>query len=119
MTEIKIKRVYEAPEATDGYRILVDRLWPRGEKKDEVPYDLWAKEISPSDSLREWFHEDTDGRWKEFKEKYMKELKQMPAMKELEEKIKDQKKITLLYSSKNTEKNNAVIVEEYLQKELK
>lgn len=119
MTHVNIKRVYEEPETSDGYRILVDRLWPRGEKKEEFPYDFWAKEIAPSNELREWFHEDTDGRWKEFKSKYMGELKEMPAMKELVDKIKDQKTVTLLYSSKNTEKNNAVIVEEYLQHEFK
>lgn len=118
MTQINIKRVYDGYESSDGYRVLVDKLWPRGEKKDEVHYDYWAKELAPSDSLREWFHEDIDGRWEEFKKKYHKELQDMPATQELIDKIRGQKRVTLLYGSKNKEKNNAVIIEEYLRNQL-
>lgn len=58
MTQIRIKRVYEEPDATDGYRVLVDRLWPRGIKKEHLKYDVWEKDITPSPELRKWFHED-------------------------------------------------------------
>jgi len=61
MTQIKIKRVYENPEAEDGYRVLVDRLWPRGMKKEYLKYDVWEKDITPSPELRKWFHEDMAG----------------------------------------------------------
>ena len=70
MTEIKIKRVYEDPSDTDGYRVLVDRLWPRGMKKEHLKYDYWAKELTPSSDLRKWFHDDVPGHWKEFAEMY-------------------------------------------------
>ena len=75
MTKIKIKRVYEpTPSDTDGYRVLVDRLWPRGMKKEHLKYDYWAKELTPSSDLRKWFHDDVPGHWKEFAEMYRKEL---------------------------------------------
>lgn len=119
MTEIKTKRTYQQPEASDGYRILVDKLWPRGEKKEEVPYDFWAKDIAPSDELRKWFHTDADSHWNEFREKYKRELQHSPATKELIEKIKGQKTVTLLYSSKDTDDNNAVVLKEYLDDALK
>lgn len=119
MTEIKTKRVYQEPEASDGYRVLVDKMWPRGEKKEEVPYDVWAKDIAPSDQLRKWFHSDMDAHWNEFREKYKKELQHSPAVKELIDNIKGQKTVTLLYSSKDTDDNNAVVLKEYLQNVLK
>lgn len=63
MTQIRIKRVYEEPDATDGYRVLVDRLWPRGIKKEHLKYDVWEKDITPSPELRKWFHEDQAEHW--------------------------------------------------------
>lgn len=63
MTQIRIKRVYEDPDAADGYRVLVDRLWPRGMKKEHLKYDAWEKDITPSPELRKWFHEDQAGHW--------------------------------------------------------
>ena len=74
MTQIRIKRVYDDPEKRDGYRILVDRLWPRGIKKECLQYDEWAKEITPSPRLRSWFHNDISGHWEEFTSMYREEL---------------------------------------------
>lgn len=74
MTQIKLKRIYEDPEPTDGYRIFVDRLWPRGMKKEAVHFDLWEKDITPSPELRGWFHQAPDERWNEFAALYRKEL---------------------------------------------
>lgn len=116
MKEINIKRAYDKPETSDGYRVFVDKFWLRGEKKEDFHYDFWAKNIAPSDSLREWFHEDTDKHWEEFKSKYLAELKDSLGIRELEDKIKHKKVVTLLYGSKNVEKNNAVIVKEFLEK---
>lgn len=75
MTEIKIKRVYEDPSDTDGYRVLVDRLWPRGMKKEHLKYDYWAKELTPSSDLRKWFHDDVPGHWKSLQRCIEKNLK--------------------------------------------
>ena len=119
MTQIKIKRVYEPEEKSDGYRVLVDRLWPRGIKKEDLHFDLWAKDITPSTELRQWFHEDEENHWKEFKKKYTQELKISAAVKEFVEKIKAQKTVTLLFASKNAAENHALILREYLEKALK
>lgn len=116
MNEIKIKRVYEPQKSPDGYRVLVDKLWPRGESKEDFHYDYWAKDVAPSTQLREWYHEDPENRWEEFKKKYTKELQQSEGMKDFMEHIKGKKAVTLLYSSKNTQKNNAVVLQEYLEK---
>ncbi len=119
MTKVNIKRVYEEPKKSDGFRVLVDKLWPRGVKKENLPYDLWAKDITPSTELREWFHEDEDGHWKEFRKKYTKELKTNPGMKAFLEQAKGKKTITLLYASKNAAENHALILQEFLEKALK
>jgi len=107
---IKIKRIYEPAANDDGFRILVDRLWPRGLSKENAKVDLWLKDIAPSDDLRKWFHHDTK-KWKEFKSKYQKELE---AKKELLNKIKQIEKekriVTLLYSAKDKEHNNAIVL---------
>ena len=79
---IQIKRVYEAADPADGFRILVDRLWPRGIRKDALPYDLWPKDLTPSPALRRWFHEDPDGRWAEFSQRYRSELATAPSLDE-------------------------------------
>ena len=76
MTRIKIKRAYEKPEPDDGFRVFVDRLWPRGMRKEDFRYDLWAKQIAPSAALRRWYHEDMPGRWEEFGRRYAAELRQ-------------------------------------------
>ena len=79
MTQIRIKRVYEEPDATDGYRVLVDRLWPRGIKKEHLKYDVWEKDITPSPELRKWFHEDQAEHWEGFAAMYRKELENSEA----------------------------------------
>ena len=112
---IKIKRIYESPTRSpdDGKRILVDRLWPRGLRKDEVVLDEWMKELSPSSELRKWFAHDPD-KWREFKKRYRQELK---GKDEIIEHLKNDAKhitLTFLYSAKDTEHNNAVALKEFL-----
>ena len=119
MTKVKIKRVYETEDKSDGYRVFIDKLWPRGVKKENLHYDLWEKDIAPSIPLREWFHEDEDGRWKEFQLKYKHELKESPAMKDFIDKIKGKSTVTLLYASKNATENHALILQDYLEEVLK
>lgn len=119
MTEIKLKRVYEDYDEKDGFRVLVDRLWPRGMKKEHLHYDLWAKDITPSTALREFFHENEDERWETFKEKYTEELEQSPAVKAFIQKIKEYPVITFLYASKDTEHNHALVLKSFLDKKLK
>ena len=82
MIQIKIKRVYDDPEPGDGYRVLVDRIWPRGIKKACLSYDEWAKEITPSPGLRTWFHDDISRHWEEFTSMYKEELEHSQAVKD-------------------------------------
>ena len=111
---IKIKRVYEKPDKNDGYRIIVDRLWPRGIKKDDAEADLWLKDIAPGNLLRKWFSHDPE-KWPEFKRRYFKELDRK---KELVDSIKEisrtHKQITLVYGAKDEKYNNALALKEYL-----
>ncbi|MFQ5952147.1 MAG: DUF488 domain-containing protein [Candidatus Omnitrophota bacterium] len=113
---LKIKRVYEKPEKSDGLRILVDRLWPRGVGKKEAKIDHWMKEIAPSSNLRKWFaHKDE--RWPEFKRRYFKELKDKnEPLKQLKDSGKN-KNVTLLYGAKDTERNNAKVLLEFISKQ--
>lgn len=115
MTTIKLKRAYEAPSPSDGYRIYIDRLWPRGLSHENFPYDYWDKEISPSTELREWFHEDPENRWNGFKEKYVEELKSNPAFEALKKIVNEHPVVTLLYSSHDEQHNNAVVVYDLLE----
>jgi uncharacterized protein YeaO (DUF488 family) len=112
----KIKRVYETYKIEDDYRVLVDKLWPRGLSKDKAKLDLWMKEIAPSSDLRKWFGHDKD-KWPQFKNKYLAELKEkkelIKLMKELE---KNHKTVTILYAAKDQEHNNAVVLLEVLNK---
>jgi uncharacterized protein YeaO (DUF488 family) len=110
---IKIKRVYEIPEEKDGLRILVDKLWPRGISKEKAHVDLWLKEIAPSDKLRKWFSHDPK-KWIDFKSKYTKELEKNPLLQRIKQIGKENKVLTLLYSAKDTEHNNAVVLYEIL-----
>jgi uncharacterized protein YeaO (DUF488 family) len=112
---IRTKRVYEDYSPDDGFRILVDRLWPRGVSKDEVKIDLWLKEISPSDKLRKWFSHDPK-KWKGFISKYKGELKaKKDLLRKIKEIEKEKKTITLLYSSKDEEHNNVVVLNQVLR----
>jgi uncharacterized protein YeaO (DUF488 family) len=115
---IKIKRIYEKPQPTDGLRILVDRLWPRGISKNDAKIDLWLKEIAPSNELRKWYNHDPK-KWKSFQEKYQKELSQKEDSISLITKLNNENKyITLLYSSKEEKLNNAVALKELLDKKV-
>ncbi|MCL4513302.1 MAG: DUF488 domain-containing protein [Candidatus Eremiobacteraeota bacterium] len=111
---IKIKRIYEAKSPSDGYRIFIDRLWPRGLKKENAHFDLWLKEIAPSDRLRKWFSHDPK-KWIEFRKKYLEELtdrkKEIETVKEA---LQKQKIVTLLYGAKDEEHNNAVVLKDFL-----
>lgn len=111
--QVSIKRVYASADSKDGYRILVDRLWPRGMKKDSAEIDQWLKDVAPSAKLRTWFGHDPE-KWKEFKKRYHDELKNNAAWDELLVLAKAKKKITLLFGSKDEEHNQAVVLAELL-----
>ncbi len=109
---IKIKRIYETPAVEDGFRVLVDRLWPRGVSKEKAKIDLWLKDIAPSDQLREWFAHDP-AKWEDFKRKYFKELdKKKDLISQIPRKSKSD--VTLLYAAKDDTHNNAQALKEYL-----
>ena len=113
---IRIKRVYEEASEGDGFRILVDRLWPRGLSKSKARVDLWMRDVSPSDKLRKWFAHDSE-KWETFAEKYKQELRDK---QELVRKIKQIEKekgtVTLLFSAKDREHNNAVALSKVLER---
>ncbi|MDR2921264.1 MAG: DUF488 family protein [Tannerella sp.] len=119
MTKIQIKRVYDPDSKADGFRVLVDKLWPRGVKKENLHYDYWAKEIAPSTALRQWFHQDQGKHWTEFREKYIHELNESPDAGHFLDEIKRKEIVTLLYASKNGKENHALVLQEYLTKHLK
>src|SRR5215469_15260120 len=114
---IAVKRVYEKPSRSDGTRVLVDRLWPRGLTKQAAALDAWLKELAPSDDLRRWYHEHRDA-WPLFRKRYLKELTHPEAAEELQ-KLYDlssgRKRLSLLYASKEEERNNAVVLKELLE----
>lgn len=109
-----IKRVYEKPDEGDGIRVLVDRLWPRGLKKEEAKIDHWMKEIAPSGNLRKWFAHKEE-HWQEFKSRYMKELKDKDELLKQLIDLGKNKKVTLLYAAKDEERNNAQVLLEVLK----
>jgi uncharacterized protein YeaO (DUF488 family) len=113
---VNVKRIYEAPQKADGTRVLVDRLWPRGVSKERAALDAWLKELAPSDELRQWFHATPNG-WLQFRKKYLKELARPEAAPDLNELYKlahKRKHLTLLYASKNEERNNATVLKDLL-----
>jgi uncharacterized protein YeaO (DUF488 family) len=117
--KIKIERIYDNPEGDNGFRILVDRLWPRGLSKERAKIDLWQKDIAPSDSLRKWFAHD-ENKWNEFRRKYFRELdKNTEAVNRLVKQAKGRDSITLLYGTKERRFNNAAALKEYLQDKVK
>jgi len=118
MIKIRIKRVYEPEEKGDSYRVLVDKLWPRGIKKENLRYDLWAKDITPSTPLRQWYHQDEENHWEGFSKRYREELEASPAVNDFIDKVKGQKVVTLLYASKNAEENHALILQRFLESKL-
>lgn len=115
MTRIEIKRVYEPATAADGYRVLVDKLWPRGVRKEELRYDLWAKELAPSAALSKWYHGNPEANWKEFERKYRQELSKTPAVDDFLQKTEKYDTVTLLYASRNVAENHALVLRDYLR----
>lgn len=111
---IALKRVYETAEVNDGKRFLIERLWPRGIKKTALKYDAWIKEAGPSHELRRWFSHDP-ARWEEFRRRYFAELDSKSGVLEPIAKAAAEAQVTLLYSSHDTEHNNAVALKEYLE----
>lgn len=111
---IKLKRVYDEVSKQDGKRILIDRVWPRGVKKEDLEHDEWYKDLAPSTELRKWFDHDEE-KWEEFKKKYKKELNDhKDILKEIRQSA-DGHNVTLLYAAKDEDHNNAVVLKEVLE----
>jgi uncharacterized protein YeaO (DUF488 family) len=113
---IAVKRVYEEPLGSDGVRVLVDRLWPRGVSKQKAALDAWLRDLAPSDELRKWYHEHPEI-WAAFRKRYLKELTRpeaTAALKELYELARGSKQLTLLFASKNEDRNNAIVLRDLL-----
>jgi uncharacterized protein YeaO (DUF488 family) len=112
---IRLKRVYEEPSSEDGFRILVERLWPRGISKGKAYIQLWLKEIAPSTELRKWYSHDVT-KWKEFKKRYEQEIKgNSTLLKELESQAKKET-ITLVYAARDEKHNSALVLKEYIER---
>lgn len=115
MTKFAIKRIYETAENSDGYRVLVDRLWPRGVSKERAALDEWAKDIAPSTELRKWFGHDP-AKFSEFSKRYIEEIKQNPNAPGILENWRAHKMVTLLYGARSEADNEAVVLLDYLNK---
>lgn len=114
---IRVKRVYDAPAKSDGIRLLVDHLWPRGVKKEALQVEHWIKQVSPSNELRNWFgHEPA--KWKEFQRRYFAELDEQPEVWNALLELARENDITLVFSARDTEHNNAVALKAFLEKKL-
>jgi len=111
---IHIKRVYDPPARKDGYRVLVDRIWPRGLTKEQAAVDLWLKDIAPSTALRRWFNHDPE-KWAEFQSRYFRELQQLAEQIKPLRKRAESSPVTLLYAAKDTAHNNAVALKAFLE----
>jgi uncharacterized protein YeaO (DUF488 family) len=112
---IQLRRAYDAPTSADGYRVLVDRLWPRGLTKMKLRLDAWAKDLAPSNELRKWIHSDMT-RWLEFKHRYFKELDGQPeAVAEIRRKVRGGT-VTLVFAARDAEHNHAALLKEYLER---
>jgi uncharacterized protein YeaO (DUF488 family) len=114
---VSLKRVYDLPAPQDGTRILVDRLWPRGVSKDAAALDAWLKDIAPSDELRKWYHAHPT-QWDKFRERYLKELsagKAQDALLQLYDIVGESRQVTLLFGSRNEERNNATVLKDLLE----
>lgn len=114
MTTFRIKRIYEELEPSDGYRVLVDRLWPRGISKEKAALDEWCKDIAPSNELREWFGHDPS-KYAEFKERYLQELAQNSELPAIISSWRAHRQVTLLFGARDPEHNQAEVLLEYLQ----
>ena len=115
--DVRLKRAYDAPASTDGYRVLIDRLWPRGLSRARAALDAWEKELAPSTELRKWFGHDPQ-RFEEFRRRYVDELSDhRPALEKLRRRAREGA-VTLVYSAKGCEHNDAVVLREVLQRGL-
>ena len=114
---VVVKRVYEAASPSDGVRVLVDRLWPRGLKKEDAAVKFWLRELAPSNELRQWFHANPEW-WRMFRKRYLKELvseEGSAAVEKLYHLAEGKRNVTLLYASRNEEHNNAIVLKELLE----
>lgn len=111
---ITIKRAYDPPSSSDGTRVLVDRLWPRGISKEKLKLDVWLKEVAPSENLRKWFSHDPD-RWTEFQRRYVDELTHNAEAWQPIAKAANGHHVTLVFGSKDLEHNNAVVLQNFLR----
>jgi len=114
MHEIRLKRAYDPPAADDGYRVLVDRLWPRGVSKAEAAIELWLKDVAPSTALRKWFGHRPE-RWPQFQTRYLAELKANPAVDALRRRAA-KGPITLVFGAKDRDHNDAVVLRDLLKR---
>jgi uncharacterized protein YeaO (DUF488 family) len=115
MARILIKRIYDPPDQSDGVRVLVDRLWPRGVTKKAAALDFWMKELAPSTELRKWFSHDP-ARWEGFRQRYRRELRKHGAQLEALKAQAAKRRVTLLYGARDTVHNEAVVLQEALSK---
>lgn len=115
---VKIKRIYERPDVTDGLRILADRLWPRGVRRSTANVDIWLKDVGPTDELRKWFAHDPK-KFMSFKKKYLKELTKNPAFEDIVNIALTNDTITLLFSASDEKHNNAVVLQGAIEKAVK
>ncbi len=117
---VSSKRVYEPYASSDGFRVLIDRLWPRGLSKAKAHVDLWAKDVAPSNELRQWYQHDPD-KWPEFRKRYTHELRSGPAKKAFDDLVRRAKAghLTLLYSSRAEDINNATVLQTLLERRLR
>lgn len=112
---VAIKRVYDAPAKSDGYRVLVDRLWPRGVSKERAKLDLWFKEVAPSTELRKWFGHDPKN-WPEFQKRYRVELRANNEIVGQLRRLAKQRRVTLLYGARDVDHNEAAVIRDYISK---
>ena len=115
---LKTKRAYEPAETSDGTRFLVDRLWPRGIKKEKLKLNVWLKDVAPSTELRKWFAHDP-AKWREFRKRYFEELKQNPEAWEPLVTAAKKGSITLIFSSHDQEHNNAAALKQFLDHKMR
>ena len=114
---IALKRVYDAPAESDGHRVLVDRLWPRGLTKENARIDVWLRDLAPSNGLRKWFHSQPE-HWKQFRQRYLTELRTAAAenaLKQLYDGLDRERPVTLVFASKRTDRNNATVLKEFVE----
>lgn len=113
-TQYRLKRAYDPATPHDGFRVYIDRLWPRGLSHESFHYNLWDKDIAPSATLRQWFHSDPTARWEDFRKRYAHELVGNPAFSALKQLLGQKPVVTLLFSSHDRLHNNAIVIYDLL-----